>query len=204
LAIAATIVIAARAALGPRDATLLAIAALPLAVPFFHEHDFVLQLVPLYVLAVRSRGTARTLAAVATVLICVDWLGFAQRPAAAAQILTLGLCVACAWAVLGPGARVTRADVLPFAAALVLACVAIPLGRAHPAPTWPDALPAGYHAPVDADASAVWADEQRAAGLDERQTAWGALRALPLAGCIVLGGAIVLFGRRRADVSASA
>jgi hypothetical protein len=61
---------------------------------------------------------------------------------------------------------------------------------------WPDALPAGYRAPVTAGASAVWAGEQRAAGLAARQPAWGALRALPLAGCIVLGIAIVSTGRR--------
>jgi hypothetical protein len=195
-AIAVTTVAAVRARLGARDATLLAIAALPLAVPFFHEHDFVLELIPLCVLAVRARGTARALTAVAAVLICTDWLGLAQRPPAAAQILTLGLAVACALVVLGPGTRATRADLIPFAAALALSCIAIPLAHAHPAPTWPDALPTGYRAPANADASTVWADEQRAAGLDRRDPVWGTLRTLPLAGCIILGAAIILTARR--------
>ncbi len=197
-AVAATAAAIVRARLGARDGTLLAIAALPLAVPFLHEHDFAIELIPLLVLAVRARGAARAAAGIAAVLVGVDWLGLAQRPAADAQILVLGAAVACAFVALGGGARAARAELAPLAALLVLACAAVPLARAHPAPTWPDALPPGYRAPAGADASAVWAGEQRAAGLDERQPAWGALRALPLAGCIVLGGALVLTGRRRA------
>jgi hypothetical protein len=195
-AVAATVAATVRTRLGARDGTLLALAALPLAVPFFHEHDFVLELVPLIVLAASARGAVRVLTGIATVLIGVDWLGLAQRPAAGAQIVVLGVAVACAFVALGRGARATRGDLAPLAALVLLACIAVPLARAHPAPTWPDALPAGYRAPASADASAVWADEQRAAGLDARDPVWGALRALPLAGCVVLGFAIVLGARR--------
>ena len=193
------------AKLDPLDGTLLAIAALPFAVPFFHEHDFVIELLPLSVLAMRGRAAAPVLTALAAALICVNWLNFAQRPEAAAQTLALGLAAACGYALLRPAAarddmRVTRSDLLPFAAIVALACVALPLGRAFPAPVWPDRLPPGYRAPANADASAVWADEQRAAGLERRQPAWGALRALPLAGCIVLGIAVVRSGRRRSTL----
>ncbi|HTD32815.1 MAG TPA: hypothetical protein VK665_04070, partial [Candidatus Elarobacter sp.] len=86
-------------------------------------------------------------------------------------------------------------DLAPFVAVIVLACAAIPLARAHPAPTWPDMLPAAYRAPAAADASAVWADEQHAAGLDAPNPAWSALRTIPLTGCIVLGLAVVLTAR---------
>ena len=196
-AIAATIVATVRLRLAPRDGTLLAIAALPLAIPFFHEHDFVLELVPLYLLALRTQGTSRVWAGVATAMILVDWLGIAQRPAAAGQILALGAVVACTFVVMGSGERTTRTDLVPFVALIVLACAAVPLARAFPAPTWPDALPAAYRAPAGADASEVWAAEQHAAGLDARVPAWGALRAIPLAGCVVLGVAIVLNRRRR-------
>jgi glycosyl transferase family 87 len=197
---AVAIVLAAivAAKLDPLDGTLLAIAALPFAVPFFHEHDFVIELLPLSVLAMRGGAAAPT--ALAAALICVNWLHFAQRPEAGAQTLALGLAAACGYALLRPArddARLTRTDLLPLAAVIALACVALPLGRAYPAPVWPDRLPPGYRAPANADASAVWADEQRVAGLDTRQPAWGALRALPLAGCIVLGIAVVRSGRRR-------
>lgn len=196
VAIAAVVVATVRTRLDATGGTLLALAASPFAVPFFHEHDFVVELVPLIVLAVRTQGVARAWLGVAAALACVDWLGVAQRPAAAAQIVTLGIALACALAALGKGARTTRADLAPFFAVVVLACAAVPLGRAFPAPIWPDALPGNYRAPATADASAVWAGEQRAAGLAVRQPAWGALRALPLAGCVVLGFTLVLTRRR--------
>ncbi|HEV2739290.1 MAG TPA: glycosyltransferase 87 family protein [Candidatus Elarobacter sp.] len=196
IAIAATVVATVRARLDARDGALLALAAAPLAVPFFHEHDFVVVLIVLIVLAVRAQGAARAWTGVAAALVCVDWFGIAQRPAAAAQILATGIAVACAFVVLGKGARATRADLAPFAAIVVLACAAVPLARAFPAPVWPDALPRSYHAPATAEASAVWAGEQRAAGLAVRQPAWGALRALPLAGCVVLGFTLVRTRRR--------
>jgi hypothetical protein len=194
LAVAAATV---RFRLSPLDGTLLAAAALPLAVPFFHEHDFVIALIPLTVLAVRAEGAARAWAGAGAVLALVDWLGLAQRPTAHAQIVAQGVALSCAFVVLGASARARRSDLAPFAALAVLACAALPLARAVPAPTWPDALPAGYRAPANAGASAVWADEQRAAGLDARQPAWGVLRAIPLAGCIALGVGIVLYGRTR-------
>jgi hypothetical protein len=198
-ALVAAIVVTVRARLDARDGTFLALAALPFAVPFFHEHDFVVELIPLLVLAIAAAGSARMWAGLATALICVDWFGLAQRPPAAAQIVSMGLAVACAFVVLGRGTRATRADLGALVATVALACVAVPLGRAFPAPVWPDALPATYRAPAGADAGTLWADEQRAAGLDARQPAWGVLRALPLAGCIVLGVAIVTARRRRAD-----
>jgi hypothetical protein len=201
-AIAATAVATVRARLGARDGALLALAAAPLAVPFFHEHDFVVELIPLIAIAVGTQGTARAWAGAAVALICVDWLGLAQRPAAAAQIIALAIAAAFAFVVLGKGARATRADLAPFVALAVLACAAVPLARAFPAPIWPDALPAGYHAPAAADASAVWADEQRAAGLTARQPAWAALRALPLTGCVLLG-VVIIRARRRTDPAAA-
>jgi hypothetical protein len=133
---------------------------------------------------------------VGAALVGVDWLSVAQRPAAAPQIVVMGVVLACAFVALGKGARATRADLVPFAAVLALACVTVPLGRAFPAPVWPDALPAGYRAPATAGASAVWAGELRAAGLTQAQPAWGALRALPLTGCILLGVLIVRTRRR--------
>jgi hypothetical protein len=195
-ALAALVALTVRARLGPRDGALLALAALPLIVPFFHEHDFAIELIPLLVLALRAECAARAWAGAAAVLLLVDWLGFAQRPAGGAQLTALGLAVAAAFAALGPGRRARRADLAPLLVLAGLAAVALPLGRAHPAPTWPDALPPGYRAPANADASAVWADEQRAAGLDARSPAWALLRAFPLAGCVALGAAVVLDRRR--------
>ena len=194
-AIALVVIATIRFRLGPRDGAFLAIAALPLALPFFHEHDFVIALVPLTVLALTARRAARVGAGVAAIMIGVDWFGLAQHPAGGAQIIVLGAVVACAFAALGPGARSTRADLAPFVALALLAAPALLLGHAFLAPIWPDALPAHFHAPAHADASAVWAAEQHAAGLDAQVPAWGALRAIPLAGCVVLALAIILASR---------
>ena len=189
-AIALVVVLTVRVRLAPREGALLALAALPLAIPFFHEHDFALELLPLIALGVFARGTPRALTGVAVVLVLTDAFGMAQRPLASGAILAQSAAVACAFVALGSGA-LRRADVAPFATLAVLALLAIPLARSAPAPVWPDALGATYRAPSGAGASAVWADEQRRAGLDAQQPQWGALRAFPLLGCLVLGLAVV-------------
>lgn len=195
-AIAVVVAVTIGLRLGARDGTLVALALLPLAVPFFHEHDFVLVLIPALVLARTSTGAARAAAGVGIALVLVDWFGLAQRPDAAAQIVALGAATACAFVVLGRGERATRADLAPFVALAAVACAAIPLAHAFPAPVWPDALPPLFHAPAGADASAVWAAQQHAAGLDARIPAWGLLRAIPLAGCVLLSAIIAHAGRR--------
>jgi hypothetical protein len=204
VAIAVTVVVTVRARLDAQDGTLLALAALPLAIPFFHEHDFIIELIPLLVLALCARGTARVLAGVASILVFVDWFGLAQREGAQVQIIAFGFAVACAFVSLGTGPRILRRELVPLATLLVLAAIAIPFAQRAPAPVWPDALPEAYRAPAQADASAVWADEQRVAGLDAAVPTWGALRALPLAGCIFIGVAVVLRGRRRSNAESAA
>jgi len=195
-ALIAVVLVTVRARLRPLESTLLALAALPFAVPFFHEHDFVVELLPLVMLGVRARGAARVWAGIAAVLVLAEAFGLAQRPGAQAAILAQGLTVATAFVALGSG-RVQRADLAPFAALALLALVAVPLAQRAPAPIWPDALGPAYRAPANADASTVWADEQRAAGLTAQQPLWGALRALPLLGCLALGTALVLAARER-------
>lgn len=197
LAVLATAALIVRARLSARDGALLALTALPLAVPFFHEHDFVVEAIALVALGATARGRARVLAGVAAALVAVDWFGLAQRNEADAEIIAQGLAVAFAFVALGASRRATRADFAPLVAFLAVSCVAVPLARAHPAPTWPDLLPPAYRAPAFASASAVWAGEQRAAGLEAQEPAWGALRTIPVAGCIALGGAILLAGARR-------
>ena len=195
-ALAAVVAVTLRARLNARDGTLLALAALPFAVPFFHEHDFVVELIPLTILAVVAHGHARAAAGIAAGLILVDWLTLAQRVPAQPEIVFQGLAAAFAFAALGAGSRLRRADLAAPITLLVAAALAVPLARAFPAPTWPDALPPGYRAPPAATAAEVWADEQRASGLLAQTPAWGVLRSIPLAGCIVLGVAVVASRRR--------
>ncbi|MFN2459812.1 MAG: glycosyltransferase 87 family protein [Candidatus Velthaea sp.] len=198
-AVAVALATIARARLDPTSATLLTFTLFPFAVPFFHEHDFVLELVPAIVLAAVARGAARRVASIASVLVLVDWFGFAQRVAAEGQIVCLGVALACAFVAMTPAARgESRASIAGLATLVVLMAVLVPLAHAHAAPTWPDALPAHFRAPGTADASGVWGDEQRAAGLEARDAVWALLRALPLGGCALLAAATVLDARRRA------
>lgn len=173
------------------DAALCGLALLPLAIPFFHEHDFVIALIPVIVVASRATGRARVLAGVAAPLVLVDWLGLAQRPPAQTEIALFAFAVACAFAALGRGG-IRRSDAVPFAVVAATLLVALPLASGHIAPTWPDALPAHFHVAPQASIAQTWAAEQRAAGLEMREPAWAALRALPLAGSVLLAAALAV------------
>jgi hypothetical protein len=198
VAVAAAIVAIVGARLGATTATLLACSLLPLAMPFFHEHDFAVAVLPLLVLALRARGPARGLAAAAATLVLVDWFGLAQRPAASAQILCLGLAVVVGFAGSAPLRSRSRGSDLPgIVTLLVLATVAVPFAHAHPAPSWPEMLPAHFAADPSWDESAVWGAEQRAAGLAKQDPVWGWLRALPLTGSALTGAALVVDARER-------
>ena len=177
----------------PRNVATLAIALLPLAVPFFHEHDFVIELIPAIVLAASADARVRVLAGIASVAILVDWLGVAQRPHTAPQTVCLGLAVACAFAALPNRALRAASPWPPLVTSVLLLALAVPLALAFPAPVWPDTLGAFQGAP-ELGASAVWAAEQRLSGLDATVWVWGFLRAIPIAGCALLAFAAYAAG----------
>ena len=191
LAVAGAAFAAVRFRQQPRLAAAIAIALLPWAVPFFHEHDFVIELIPVIVLAAALDARVRLLAGVAAPCVLVDWLGIAQRPHAAAQTVCLAFAVACAAAALPNRSLRASSPLPPLGACLLLTSIAVPLALAFPAPVWPDALGA-FHAAANLDASAVWAAEQRQSGLDAAVPAWGIVRAIPLLGCALLAVAAYL------------
>jgi hypothetical protein len=189
LAVALVAGVAIRLRAQPLYAALTGIALLPFAVPFFHEHDFTLELVPAIVLAFGRDVRARAFAGVATMCTLIDWLGVAQRPHSLAQTASLAVALACIFAALAR--RSVQPALAPFLACALLLAVALPLAHAYPAPVWPDSLGA-FHAAPALDASGVWAAEQHAAGLDAAVPAWGVLRAIPLLGCALFAYAALL------------
>ena len=193
LAVAAAITGALRLRAQPRLAAAIAIAVLPWAVPFFHEHDFVIELIPVMILAASPNARVRMLAGVAAPCVLVDWLGVTQRPDAAAQTVCLAFAVACAFAALPNQSLRAASPLPPLLACVVLTLIAIPMALAFPATVWPDALGA-FHAAANLDASAVWAAEQQRAGLDATVPAWGIVRAIPLLGCALLAVAAYVAG----------
>lgn len=196
-AIALALVVAARFHRAPLAATLAGIGLLPLAVPFFHEHDFVIEIIPIVILALCGDRIVRACAGVAAVLVLTDWLGHAQRPLAHAQIVALTVAVAFAFTALRRRGDVwNAADALPILMGILVSAISVPLAQSLPAPTWPDALGA-YHAAPGADISAVWNEEQRRAGLEQLHATWGALRAIPLVGCCFIAAAAIRHAAQR-------
>ncbi len=193
-AIAVLIAIAVRLRAQPAIVACAGVALLPLAVPFFHEHDFAIDLLPVLVLFARGDARLRALTGVAAVMTLVDWFGFAQRPQATLQNACLTVCVAAGCAILAardgrePADRV--ACVVPLGAAALLAAGGIPLAHAFVAPTWPETLGA-YHAAATADIATIWGEEAVRSGLTAVVPAWSVLRAIPLLGCVLLAYASV-------------
>ena len=165
----------------------LAGAALPLALPFAHEHDFTIALFPALACALRCSGTTWIVAAFASIGVAVDWLGLAQRPGGATQSWCLAGVAALALAALGP-AELGARRFWPLAL-LPLVVLAGAIAAAHPAPVWPDALPPNFQAPHELSNAQVWRSEQLEAGLGKRDAVWGALRLCSLLGCAALWAA---------------
>ena len=124
-------------------------ALVPFVTAFVHEHDLVVAYVAALWCALRTRGATRVVAFTGTLLVCIDWLGLAQRPTGIAQSALLALAAAAAFAALAPPGepRASRA-ILPIGA---LFAVSAWLAIHHPAPVWPGALGL-FHAPHGADA----------------------------------------------------
>jgi len=182
IVVPAVVAAALRLRARPFAGAAIAIALLPWAVPFFHEHDFVIELLPVIVLAAGADARVRAAAGIAAMCIFIDWLAVAQRPEIAAQTACLAFALACAFVAL-PLASANATEPWPaFAAAALLTLIALPLALHFPVPVWPNALGA-FHAAPNLDASAVWAAEQQRAGLDAPFPAAGFLRAIPLLGC---------------------
>ncbi|MGH7328635.1 MAG: glycosyltransferase 87 family protein, partial [Polyangiaceae bacterium] len=165
---------------------------LPFVVPFFHEHDFVLAILPAIMCAALARGTALSLAAVGATAAGVDWLGLAQRVPNEPQAIVLSLACALGFALI---AQLRREAFAALAVPVFVAAICL-LARAHPVPIWPDALPPHWQPPPNVSVSAVWEMEQRVAGLDAPDPVWELLRALSLASCALLGFATYLTSTR--------
>lgn len=165
--------------------------ALPFAIPFVHEHDFVLALLPGICCAVRAQGTTLAFSAIAVTACGVDWLGLGQRPNGDVQCVVLALACALAFALVAQLRREAFAGlIVPFGVAAI-ALVA----HAHPVPVWPDTLPPHWQPPSSATVSEVWSLEQSVAGLAAKDPVWSALRALSLISSLLVGVATFATGR---------
>jgi len=186
-ALAAAFVIA-RAIADP-FARFAAVAALaPFVSTFFHEHDFVVAYAAAGWCAARARGSVRSVALAATLLVAVDWLGLAQRPTGLLQSALLAAAAACAFQALGDGNEM-RANLGALAAIAGVFAIAAWLALTHPAPVWPDTL-GNFHAAAGESIATLWYAEQQRAGLLTPNSVWAFLRLLPLTGCALLASSV--------------
>lgn len=170
----------------------IAICALPFFLPFFHEHDFLLAILPATLCAVRARGATLALASVGTVACGADWLGLAQRPSGELQTAVLAAATTLGFALIaGLRAHAFAGFIVPLAIGALS-----PIARAHLVPIWPDALPPHWQPPPGASISRVWELEQHVAGLTQTDPAWAMLRSWSLLGSGLLGVALSLTGLR--------
>ena len=187
LAVAAFAVVAFQCGGGrysPNARLALACAALPLALPFAHEHDLTIAFFPAIMVARRARGATWVAGSCAALLVGTDWLGLAQRLDGVAATALLTLAAALGLASLARG-RLSAYHILPAVVVLVVLGMAA-LVAAHPLPTWPDALGPNFHVPATLAAPLVWHLEQVRSGITALDPAWGALRLLSLAGSALL------------------
>jgi len=113
------------------------------------------------------------------------------------EIILQGLAAACAFAALGAGVRLRRADLAAPLALLFAAALAV-RSRAR-FPHRPGPMPCR---PLTAHRSTrprqtSGATNNAPPACSRRVPAWGILRAIPLGGCVVLGFAIVASSRPR-------
>lgn len=168
-------------------------ALLPLAMPFFHEHDLLVTFAAAVFFTLRASSRAWPIAATGALLCATDWLGLAQRPDGAVQTLLLvGAC--------GAALAALRADIRPRMVAAPIAVLAIVAGAAwighlHPAPVWPDAMAALPRNAASLDISAAWHAQQAATGLFARNAFWALLRCGSLLGCALLTYAAAISSR---------
>ncbi|HEY0798457.1 MAG TPA: glycosyltransferase 87 family protein [Candidatus Baltobacteraceae bacterium] len=159
-------------------------AALPLVLPFGHEHD----LAPLFIACVimlrRADGLALYCAVAGTLFTSVDWLALAQRPDELSQRTMLAVAAVLAIIALR-GRTCSRAHF--YLALAPIAVVIVGTFAAHaPLRTWPQAFPLMFHAPADLSIGGVWHLEQVRSGIAALNPRWAFLRLLSLGGCLLL------------------
>jgi hypothetical protein len=164
-------------------------ALLPLAMPFFHEHDLLIAFVPAMVYILRERGPVFAFALLGALLCATDWLGLAQRPDGVLQTLLLIAAFAAAAIALRDDAH-PRMLLAPLGVLLIIALAGW-FAQTHAAPVWPDAMAAMPQSVRHLSVTGAWRWEQEATGLFARNAFRALLRCGSLAGCVLLAYAAV-------------
>ncbi|MFN2529019.1 MAG: hypothetical protein ABR584_09930 [Candidatus Baltobacteraceae bacterium] len=171
---------------------------LPLAIPFFHEHDFVVVLLACLLCAVLAENRNWTLASTGTLLCAIDWLGLAQRPDGLLQsfLLAVGLLLGLFAIAEQPARRL----LLPSGVLVVLLAAGI-LAQHHRAPVWPHDMH-GVTA-MSGPIAEIWHSELERTGQFARDPFWAAMRLLTLCGSALLAWASISTSQQRDQLDMS-
>jgi hypothetical protein len=181
------------------DGALIACAALPFVLPFEHEPDMVVALVPALVVAFRARGWAWALGAAGTVLLCIDPFALTQGWPGLLFAVAMAAIVPLQLAALAPAA-VGRLRLVPLAVAPLILAIGL-FAPAQHLPLWPATLPDRRAPAAGATASSVWHDELVAIGLEDPNAWVSVLRLLTLCGCGCIGVAMLRTARESSDAA---
>jgi len=151
--------------------------AIPFVAGFFHEHDFVALFVP--AIFALTYGRNASLAAIATFLVGVNWLDFAQQPQALPQDAVLSAALFVAAAGFAPYQNYLAAAIAAIGAIALGAWI----GHTHPLPIWPNSMQGAPHGATIAE---VWKNEQLQTGLLRPDAAAAVLRSFALLGSALL------------------
>ncbi len=181
------------------DGALIACATLPFVLPFEHEPDIVVALLPALVVAFRATGWAWALGGAGTVLLCIDPFALTQGWPGLLFSVAMATIASLQLAALAPAA-VGRLRFVPLVVAPLILAIGLFAPPQH-LPLWPATLP-DHRAPAPgATASSVWHDELVALGLEEPNAWVSVVRLLTLCGCGCIGVAMVRRARERSDAA---
>lgn len=157
-------------------------AAMPFVAGFFHEHNFVVLLLPLLLCLMNGRHA--WVAIVASVLVSMNWLDFSQQPQGVWQDCLLALGFLCACGALTCGST-GKAFLRAAPIALAFIAVGAYVGTHHPLPIWPNDMTV-VHASPTTSAAQIWKQEQLQTGLLQPDATAALLRSFALLGSALL------------------
>jgi hypothetical protein len=179
------------------DGAAIACTGYPFIVPYLHSTDFVIVLLPAFLVIFRARGIPWLVGACGLVLVSLEIFAMAQGRAGAIFGVAMSIVVPLEIAALSPALswklRLAPLVVAPFVLALALAAPQTHL------PMWPAALPRHFEAAPGAPANATWRRELIASGLENERPWASLLRIVTLSGTLLVGIAMTATARERAD-----
>jgi hypothetical protein len=175
------------------DGAAIACALFPFVVPFDHEPDMVIVLLPALLVVFRTHSWTWAIGAAGTVLLCTDPFALMQGWPGLIFAVAMAAVAALQLAALAPpqckSIRFAPFAIIPFVLAIGL------FAPPNHLPLWPATLPAHVSVTPGASASATWHDELVASGLEIRLPWVSLARMLTLFGCLCVGIAMVRTAR---------